>query len=256
MNVSQYHDLDKNYENGTVGDNYQGVWSYLNSERTFKVPFDKGYYVEYKVKEFSEFWMNTGTFTNSSLLPVTILSFKVEKKMGDAVLTWIVESELNVVRYEVELAQSKEGFLAGQFRKIGETPGLGTATGKRQYAFTDEELFKTRIRYYRIKSINSDGSFSYSSTRSLYFDESFRTQVLPNPSTGVFNLFYNFNPGEVAELRIVDVSGNLLKSYAVVGNGAIQKQVIDLGEISIAPGIYLLRVYRNEKLETFKLQKL
>jgi hypothetical protein len=64
----------------TVGDNYQGVWSYLNSERTFKVPFDKGYYVEYKVKEFSEFWMNTGTFTNSSLLPVTILSFKGEKK--------------------------------------------------------------------------------------------------------------------------------------------------------------------------------
>jgi hypothetical protein len=55
--------------------------------------------------------------------------------MGDAVLTWIVESELNVVRYEVELAQSKEGFLAGQFRKIGETPGLGTATGKRQYVF-------------------------------------------------------------------------------------------------------------------------
>jgi hypothetical protein len=55
----------------------------------------------------------------------------------------------------------------------------------------------------------------------------------------------------------VDVSGNLLKSYAVVGNGAIQKQIIDLGEISIAP-VYIYYGYiemKSLKLSNFRSYK-
>ena len=43
------------------------------------VPFDKGYYAEFKVKDFSEFWLNTGAFNTGTPLPVKLLDFNVLK---------------------------------------------------------------------------------------------------------------------------------------------------------------------------------
>ena len=60
IGVSKYSDPNDNFENGSTADNIQGTWLYINAANAAKIPFDKGYYTEFKVKDFSEFWLNNG----------------------------------------------------------------------------------------------------------------------------------------------------------------------------------------------------
>jgi hypothetical protein len=78
VGVSQYHDYDTGFENGSINDDLQGLWTFINSDKAVKVPFGKGYYTEFKVKDFSEFWLSNGV-PNSTILPVKLFNFSVQK---------------------------------------------------------------------------------------------------------------------------------------------------------------------------------
>jgi hypothetical protein len=60
LGVTKYSDSTNTTENGLLTDNGPGSWYYYAANRVTKVPFDKGYYAEFKVKDFSEFWLNDG----------------------------------------------------------------------------------------------------------------------------------------------------------------------------------------------------
>src|SRR6185436_14900145 len=100
LGVSKYSDPNDNFENGTISDDSQGNWLFINSANVKKVPFDKGYYAEFKVKDFSEFWLNNGGFDNNQTLPVQLISFTVQKKTNKDVLAqWKTASEFNLNRF-------------------------------------------------------------------------------------------------------------------------------------------------------------
>lgn len=255
LGVSQYDDYDANFENGSINDNQQGLWTFIKPEKVAKVPFDKGYYSEFKVKEFSEFWLNNGTPDRSTPLPVKLFNFSVQKTgTGDVTVSWTVGTESNVARYEVELAPSTADLQANNFEKIGEVAG-GNSTVQLQYSFVDKESFKSGVRYYRIKTINQDGSFVYSLTRSLIFDVIANWQVVPNPSSGLFTLVYQAGLGETVNLQISDAIGKVIKTYSGKANGLVQKLIIDLSNKAYSTGIYMLQLKTGGKLQTFKLYK-
>ncbi|MDB5192467.1 MAG: family serine peptidase, partial [Segetibacter sp.] len=60
LGFTKYDDNDDTKENGTLNDNVSGRYSFINQSKVLKVPYDKGYYAEFKVKDFSEFWLNNG----------------------------------------------------------------------------------------------------------------------------------------------------------------------------------------------------
>ena len=60
LGVTKYSDPDDNFENGNLIDDIQGTFNFLSPDWNYKIPFDKGYYVEFKTKDFSEFWLNNG----------------------------------------------------------------------------------------------------------------------------------------------------------------------------------------------------
>lgn len=60
LGVLQYHDEDKKFENGSLTDNVNGTYTLMPYQQVKWVPYDKGYYAQFTVKSFSEFW-----FTNS-----------------------------------------------------------------------------------------------------------------------------------------------------------------------------------------------
>ena len=256
LGISQYDDYDTNFENGSINDNQQGLWTYINSGKVAKVPFDKGYYAEFKVKEFSEFWLNNGAPDRSTPLPVKLFNFSVQKSGSeDVMVSWTVGTETNVLRYEIEVARTTADLQANNFEKIGEVPGTANSSGQQQYSFVDKESFKSGARYYRIKTINQDGSFTYSLTRSVVFDTIANWQVIPNPSSGLFNLIYQANSGETMNVQVSDAIGKMIKAYTVKGNGFVQKLIIDLSSKGYAGGIYMLQLQLGDKLQTFKLYK-
>jgi len=257
LGVSKYSDPDNNFENGTIGDNNQGSWLFINAGNAAKIPFDKGYYAEFKVKDFSEFWLNNGGFDNGHALPVQLMDFTATKKNKEDVLVeWVTASEFNVNRFEIEVAKGNQAYQRNQFIKIGEVRSVGNSTQQQFYNFNDLENNKTGVRYYRLKIIDNDGSFAYSVIRPVIFNnEEIKWQVFPNPSPGVFNLSYQVNDGVTMTVKIYDMTGKTVRQYDQQGNGFVQKLNIDLHESRFSSGLYLLEAVTNGKKQFFKLMK-
>lgn len=256
LGISKYSDADNSYENGTISDNQQGVWAYLDAAYVAKVPFDKGYYAEFKVKDFSEFWLNSGGMSKSTPLPVKLMEVTAKKGAGqDVLIGWQVSGETEVIRYEIELARGNAELQANEFIKIGEVAGRGNSTTTQSYSFTDAEADKFGARFYRLKVINADASFRYSTIRSVVFTDAVTWQVYPNPSSGIFNLVYQVNTTEKVQVKVFDARGRLVKEAQKGGNGYLQKFVIDLTSPVFANGVYLLQAQVGEKIQTYKVYK-
>ena len=254
LGVSKYNDADTSKENGTLADNNSMDWLFINPAKAVKVPFDKGYYAEFKVKDFSEFWLNNGGLNNNQSLPVELISFTAKKTTNKNVLVeWKTASETNTDHFEIEVAKGNDEFQRNHFLKIGEMGSNGNSTTEQHYDFTDIENNKSGVRYYRLKIIDHDGRFSYSAVRPVVFDNEITWQVYPNPSKGIFNLVYQAGQGENISLRLFDINGKLVQQTSLAANGFVQKHPIDLQPVKFAPGLYLLEVMAGEKKQLFRL---
>ncbi len=256
IGVSKYSDSDDNFENGTIADNVQGNWLFINSAKAVKVPFDKGYYAEFKVKDFSEFWLNNGGFGNSNALPVQLINFTAKKIRGKDVLAeWATASESNVNRFEIEVAKGNTGYQQNQFVKLGEVRSQGNSTQEQRYSFSDNEIGKISVRYYRLKIIDNDGNFKYSPIRPVVFEEEITWQVYPNPSSGIFNLSLQANTDEQIKVKVYDLTGKTVQQHQLAANGFVQKLNVDLRDAQFAAGLYLLEATVGDKKQTFRLIK-
>ncbi len=255
LGVSKYNDGNKANENGTVADNNGGTWLFIPSAQVAKVPFDKGYYAEFKVAGFSEFWLSNGGINNLTPLPVKLIDFATIKQGGNVAVKWNVGNETDVLRYEIELAKGNAALGANSFVKIGEVAGLGNTNSSRQYNFTDAEDGKSGARYYRLKIVNANGTFSYSDVRAVLFGEATTWQVYPNPSSGHFSLLYQLNSGEKITVKVYDVKGSVVKELGSTATGFLQKLNIDLTANNYASGVYLLKVETGTGKQSFKLYK-
>lgn len=255
LGVSKYSDPDDNFENGTILDDNQGIWTFINSDRVRKVPFDKGYYAEFKVKNFSEFWLNNGGFDNNQPLPLKLLSFTARKKAGnkDVLAEWVTAEEFQVNRFDIEVARGNAEYQQNRFVKIGEVSSQGNSTTEQRYNFTDQEVNKTGVRYYRLKIYNNDGTFIYSGVRPVVFNDEIKWVVNPNPSSGNFNLLFQASDGVIVSAKVYDAAGKVVKQSTILADGFVQKLNIDLGGSAYATGLYLLEVTAGDKRQVFKL---
>ena len=236
-------------------DDLSNNWIFINPARVVKVPFDKGYYAEFKVKDFSEFWLNNGGVTNNQSLPVELLSFNARKVDKNVLVEWKTASEQNSDHFEVEVSKGNEEFRLNHFIKIGQVASNGNSTTEQRYSFTDVEDHKSGVRYYRLKTVDKDGRFSYSVVRPVVFNEEIHWQVYPNPSKGLFNLVYQASQGENINLNLYDVNGKLVQHIDLLSTGFVQKQNIDLQSAKFASGLYLLEVKAGGTKESFRLIK-
>ena len=251
LGISKYSDVAGNYENGTIGDNLQGIWTFIAPENVVKVPYDKGYYAEFKVKDFSEFWLSNGEFSRSMPLPVKLLQFTAQKQAGDVLLQWTTALEANISHYEIEVARTGEDLQQSRFEKIGAVTSNGNGAAQQSYSFTDKEALKSGVRYYRLKIVDQDGGFTYSPVRSVVFEEVVTWQVYPNPSSGHFHLVYQVNAGEWVTALLTDAVGRVVQEYKVQGNGFLQKLTLDL--TGRPAGIYWLQVQGGDKKGVYRL---
>jgi hypothetical protein len=255
LGIAKYNDVVDSFENGTIADNTQGSWSFIPSYQAIKVPFDKGYYAEFKVRNFSEFWLKKEAFNRIAAPPLQLGIFKVSKQSNNDVLVeWATLNEGNVSRFEIELAKGNDNYQQNNFIKIGEVPGLLNVPQPQAYNFTDIEPAKSGARYYRLKIIYRDGSYDYSIIKSVIFSEEYQTQIYPNPSNGIFNFVFQQNEGEVLGIKIYNLNGQLVHQSQNIATGFVQKIIIDLKQSRFSTGMYLVRV-EGTNTRTFKIIK-
>jgi hypothetical protein len=255
LGVTKYSDPDDSKENGTLADNTPGNYIFINSSKTRIIPFDKGYYAEFKVKDFCELWLNDGGMDNNTPLPLKLLSFTARKKDKDALLEWRTTEEVNFSHFEIEVARGNTDYQLNRFSRIGTIASTGNGGSDQYYHFTDAEFNKSGVRYYRLKMIDIDGKFSYSPIRPLLFSAEQNWQLFPNPSQGQFYLLYQLPDGETLSLKLYDANGRLVREVNSLSSGFQQKLLIDLADPKLPPGLYMLEARGKDKEQFFRLIK-
>jgi hypothetical protein len=256
LGVSKYTEpANRSNEDGTLANNLLGTWTFISSPNAVKVPFDKGYYAEFKVKDFSEFWLNNGGFSGLIPLPLQLISFNAYKQSNDDVLLeWRTEDESNIDRYEIEVAKGSQQYQTDHFVKIGQVSARNNSSTSQDYNFTDAENNKAGVRYYRLKIVESNGSFRYSAIRPVVFSNEITWQIYPNPSSGIFNFVFQQNAGEIVRIKVYNIKGQVVQESEAIATGFVQKMLIDLQQSKFAPGMYMI-VAEGESARSFKVVK-
>ena len=114
-------------------------------------------------------------------LPVTLVSFSVRKEgssaKGISVLNWATTEETNSDRFEIERSSDARGWI-----NIGIKASHGESASLKRYDFIDNAPVEG-INYYRLKMVDKDGTFAYSSIQRAQFDVSGLLAAYPNPAS-------------------------------------------------------------------------
>lgn len=163
-------------------------------------------------------------------LPLTWLSFEVQKKGEASNLKWITTQEFNNAGFHVE--RSSDGRL---FETIGTVDATPVSRDFNEYSFVDETPL-SGLNYYRIMQIDTDGKTHFSQVRTLNYGADGEVTFWPNPAVG--NIFITM-PEELTsggEIRLVNYAGMVVlsKSY----DKADHQSSLDISLVE--PGLYTL----------------
>jgi uncharacterized repeat protein (TIGR01451 family) len=178
-----------------------------------------------------------------SPLPVTLVSFNAALTGSVVNVTWKTSIEENVKHFEV--LRSANGV---DFTTIGTVqPGQTT------YLFIDKDPLKG-YNYYRLKSVDMDGSASYSTIVLVNVKNGadIISSLYPNPATGHATLKLQGTVDGNVLVQVLDQQGRLVttRQFGVQHTGEF-KTPLDLGNLS--KGSYVLRIVVNDKTYLHKL---
>ena len=184
-------------------------------------------------------------------LPVSLVSFEVEKSGKQALISWAAFAEIEMSHYELE--RSKDGVDFEFFLKKAITE---TGLDRHDYDAIDDSPHPG-INYYRLKAIDLDGSFVYSEIRHARFENETikHLKIYPNPARFDTNLVMTTEKGGELNVSILNASGQQLKSIDLNHKRGFNKFNISLD--GLAAGFYFINI-TGEYLEdqTLKLKVL
>jgi hypothetical protein len=237
--VTKYSGIN---ENGTLADN-TGGYLFIPPANVDVMPFNNGYYAEFKVRTFSEFWIHSGGIDLNQSLPVTLLNFTGRSNFPNIDLQWQTSSENNSDRFEVERRIDQ----TLSFEKIGTVTARGNSSQTVAYTFTDKDaLLKGTQFYYRLKMIDQDGGFVYSNLISLTnAKQLFIKDVYATTGNSLVIIAGNKDMVKEINIRVLNAVGQLMFSRRT----AYQDTRIDLS--TLASGTYFVEIKDQSGNELF-----
>ncbi len=144
------------------------------------------------------------------------------------------------------------------FTAVGQRAGAGSTTTRSEYQFSDLSLSASTIGtvYYRLRQVNTDGSFSYSAIKTLQVPTSrsnFKATVFPNPSAQAVTVEVEALGAGTITCTVHNALGKQLLTRTVTASG-VGLQEIRLPETaSLRSGIYYLTVRQGQQQQVIKL---
>ena len=136
-------------------------------------------------------------------MPVTFESFTVRKNnKGFATLSWTTSTELNTSHFEIERYSAE----SNHWQYAGTVNAYGNSFADRKYTF-DVPLASGENRF-RLKEIDIDGKYTYSTVAGIRYSADNSIQVSYNQSTHQLSLRSDLN--DQLKVRIFDASGHTM----------------------------------------------
>ncbi len=178
-------------------------------------------------------------------LPVTLVSFHAKAIESSALIEWETVSETNASHFEVERSSD-----AKNFEKIGTVAAVGNSTAWQTYLFTDLTLGnQSRTVYYRLRSVDRDGTFSFSRSVSVQTKGSGQlVNVYPNPARKV-SVVTVMSRVSANEVSLWDMFGRQVPVRTELTSDTSVKVNLH----GVASGVYFLKLTTNEGVVNHKL---
>ena len=185
------------------------------------------------------------------LLPLTWLSFSAERIDGKHHLSWQTGTELNTSHFVVERSAD-----ALHFEPIGTQPAAGYSTSRQYYQHVDA-MPLYGFNYYRIRQVDSDGAYSYSTIAVLnnLTEQPQGFSLFPNPATDAFTLqAAGTLPEEAYFVEIYDALARRISRQALPN---IAQNSQEIGIAQLVAGVYTVCVVSEKRGRIFqqKLEK-
>lgn len=183
-------------------------------------------------------------------LPVELVSFTASTNGHVVQLRWATATELNNSGFEVQKQ------LNGNWKTLGFVDGAGTSNARHEYSYSDKLTTGSRAAY-RLKQIDRDGQFTYSSiveaAAALMAADYALSQNYPNP----------FNPATSFSFAVKTAAQTTVKVYNLVGqevatlfNGVAQPDqlyTLRFDAKDLPSGIYLYSLRSANRNEVKKM---
>ncbi len=194
---------------------------------------------------------NINIYTKAPL-PLTLVQFVAQQNASNITCKWQTVNESNVNNFEIE--RSIDG---KSFERIGTKKAVGNTSTNSFYQFIDESAYslRTTVIYYRLKSIDNDGKFSYSNTIMVKIGEKQAVNVYPNPATSLINVEVtnSTNNNTKNTIQIVDYMGRVVYENQVTTTLGTQTFKINIG--NLAKGNYVLMLKNEMDIKVTKFIK-
>jgi hypothetical protein len=124
------------------------------------------------------------------------------------------------------------------FVTIGKIKAAGNSSSNKNYVFNDVLTSNDDLNVYnyRLKSVDNNGSFSYSSVVALHPDNHIYVKVYPNPAHN----FVNIEGNSLKQVQLFDRTGKILATKTIANS------ITQLNIQSLASGVYTVRMIDNK----------
>ena len=164
-------------------------------------------------------------------LPVRLIKFDAQLENNSSILQWQTADEINFSHFEVE-----RGTDAKKWISIGrvETNASGL------YKFTDANINNAKTIYYRLKMVDKDNTYGFSTIRGLSLeDANSAISLYPNPAVTTLQVS-NLNMNDIRSMVVFDTFG-----VAKIKEARFDQGSLDIS--NLANGIYVVQMHLRNK---------
>ena len=196
---------------------------------------------------------NIATFTDSdNPLPVELTSFTANVFDSKIQLNWRTSVEVNNYGFEIEKHELRnENF---GWRKLGFVFGHGNSNSPNSYTFVDQVPKGNKI-FYRLKQINSDGSYTYSSEIEVDFSkqpsEFQLAQNYPNPFNPFTTIKFTVPLNGKVLLEVYNLMGEKIETL-VDDERKAGNYIVEFNAENLSSGTYFYRLNAIDFVQTRK----
>lgn len=166
-------------------------------------------------------------------LPVTLSGFVANLATGGKVaINWNTQQEINTDHFDIQ--RSSDGL---NWLPLATVKAAGSLSAPKAYSCTDNAPQKG-VNLYRLKTVDVDGNFSFSSIVNVRLSLVGKVSLFPNPSTSLLNL-------SLAEVPVSDWTVSIINS---LGQILLQKKfskdqtTVSLPVINCPAGSYTVEI--------------
>ncbi len=191
-----------------------------------------------------------------SPLPVKLVTFDATRIKEDVAVSWTTAAEINASHFVVEV--SADGEL---FETVSKVRAVGTADNGSRYQLMHDDVQRkmngASVVYYRLMSVDQDGTSATSDLVSVKFDDSDMmdaVKTFPNPFNTELTIQIPSAEKTSATIEVLDIRGRKVASTAKsLVEGMNEVRVSEVA--TLETGIYFVKTTVNGESKVVKVMK-